>query len=35
MSLMPEIPDGQPAVLRTVQLRIPQRENTFSKDWEF
>jgi len=27
--------NGQPAVLRTVPLRMTQQENMFSEDWEF
>ena len=35
MSAMPELLNGQPAVLRTVPLRMTQQENMFSEDWEF
>ena len=35
MSSMPEMLDGQPAVLRTVPLRMTQQETMFSEDWEF
>ena len=35
MSAMPEMLEGQPAVLRTVPLRMTQQENMFSEDWEF
>jgi len=35
MAEMPELLNGQPAVLRTVPLRMTQQENMFSEDWEF
>ena len=35
MSAMPELLNGQPAVLRTVPLRMTQQENMFSKEREF
>ena len=35
MSAMPALLNGQPAVLRTVPLRMTQQENMFSEDWEF
>jgi len=33
--LLSETLDGQPAVLRTVPLRMTQQETMFSEDWEF
>ena len=35
MAFMPELLDGQPAVLRTVPLRMSLQEDIFSEDWEF
>ena len=34
MESMPEMLDGQPAVLRTVPLRMTQQEDMFSEVWE-
>jgi len=35
MNAMPELLDGQPAVLRTVPLRMTMQDQMFSEDWEF
>lgn len=35
MNTMPELLEGQPAVLRTVPLRMTMQDQMFSEDWEF
>ena len=35
MQTMPELLEGQPAVLRTVPLRMTMQDQMFREDWEF